>query len=309
MAKSNGVDTGVLVYVGFINTLIESLKHSENKKLIQKKISILKIPLEEKYKIQIDKNTSDLLEVKGPVPAQAREDFYVLFLDVIGALEARYGIEKTWKSLKPKLHPVYAQHQNDIIEFGLEVPLIRSELEFLVKSAISKSWIGQMFSGLVGGQKWAKGVALVTNERLLVLSKGGRQEISISDVLTVGREVYSDVNLKYSRRSVKLIDYKTSLGIGALLYEGPPENIREFNKIISRARVEAKGLTATEKKILITLDRRQPLTSLLAHGDVSKKTLAKALARLRQIDYITSEYELTSYGINSLTGIMQQIHL
>jgi hypothetical protein len=65
-------------------------------------------------------------------------------------------------------------------------------------------------------------------------------------------------------------------------------------------------LTSIEKKILVVLDRRQALTSLVAHGEADRKVLAKALARLREVDYITEDYKLTSYGINALAEIQQE---
>lgn len=306
MAKAKGIDTGVLIYLGLINTLIESLKHPENKKIVLKKAGELAEPLEKKYKISIQETSNGLLEVDGSVPSQAREDFYKLFLGMVGALEDKYGIAKTWANLRVKIHPVIIEHQEDALELELELPLSKFELEFMMQSSLSKTWVFKTFFGVIGQGKWSAGSVLVTSKRILIESGSGKSEISMGEILTVGREVYSDVSLKYSSRSVKMIDYKSTLGIAAFMYEGPPDVLSEFNRIVSRARIEAKGLTSMEKKILVVLDRKQPLTTLLSHGDVDKKTLALALARLRQIDYITKDYELTSYGINALSRVLHE---
>ncbi|MFH1788255.1 MAG: hypothetical protein ABH834_02595 [Candidatus Altiarchaeota archaeon] len=306
MAKSKGIDTGVLIYLGLINTLIESLKHPENRDIVLKRARELSEPLEGKYKIRIRETSKGLLEVDGDVPAQAREQFCKLFLGMVGALEDKYGVAKTWINLRAKIHPVIIEHQDETTELNMEVPLSKFELEFMLQSTLSKSWVFKTFFGVVGQGRWSKGAILVTSKRLIIESGSSKSEIAMSDILTVGREVYSDVSLKYSSRSVRMIDYKSTLGIAAFMYEGPPDVLSEFNRIVSRARIETKGLTSIEKKILVVLDRKQPLTTLLSHGDVDKKSLALALARLRQIDYITKDYELTSYGINSLSRVIHE---
>jgi hypothetical protein len=169
-----------------------------------------------------------------------------------------------------------------------------------VKGSLNKSWIFKTFFGVIMGEEWSKGVILVTNKRLVIRSGSYSSEISMKDVLTVGREVYSDVKLKYSSRSINMIDFKTVLGVSAVIYDGPQEVISEFDKIVSRARVEARGLTLLEKSILVLLDRKQPIATILARGNIDKRTLDLALARLKDIGYVTEDGNLTSYGINAL---------
>jgi len=309
MAKSTGVDTGVLIYLGFINTLLESLKHPENKKIVLDRFAELKDPIERKFKLTFQKNAEGLLEVEGDAQPQARKVFYDLLIAMVQSLEDKYGCDKTWANLRPKMHPLYAQHQTAIRDLELEVPLSKFELDFIIHGSLSKSWIYQMFFGMISGQSWSSGVILVTNKRLIISSGSQSTEINVGNILTVGREVYTDVKLKYSNRNIKMIDYKSSWGIAALMYEGSPQSIIEFNRTVSRARVEVRGLTSIEKKVLVVLDRRQALTSLVVHGDVDRKMLAKALARLREIDYITEDYKLTSYGLNALSEIQQEYRI
>ncbi|MFH1836474.1 MAG: hypothetical protein ABH851_09825, partial [Methanobacteriota archaeon] len=186
MEISNRIDTGVLIYLGFINTFLEGIKHPENKKLVLARAAHSATEIEDKYKIGVHATHDGLLEVDGDVPSKARAQFFELLMDMVEVVEDKYGAYNTWKKILSRIQPIYSQYHQEIFELGLEIPLGKYELEFVKKSPLSKSSVFKLFFGLVGGESWSEGVVLVTNKKLVLDSGESESEIEMSNILTVG---------------------------------------------------------------------------------------------------------------------------
>lgn len=302
--KRDGIDLGVLIYLGLINTLIEKIKHPENKDILLQSIYEHKKHVEKKFRIKIVVNSHGLLEIEGKAPASARGHFFGMFLDLMTPLEEKYGVDKTWPNFWSYIEPVYNLHKPEIKEMNLEIPLHKFSMKIMFLRSLKKKRILEPFFGKISDEKWSDGKILVTNLKLVVESEAGSAKIGVEDVMTAGREVYSDIELSDSSRSAKMMDYKTPLGVSSIIYDGPEETVNRFNTVVSRAKAEYKGLTEMENKILSVLNMRRQLSSLVGDGGTDQKTLAQALEKLRRIGYITADYELTSYGVNALSDVL-----
>lgn len=286
-----------------INTV---LANSIAKHLAKKDPQLAKESVGNARKILDEKNVKyeldglQISKVKSKDSAEALRE-YVFALP--NSFEEEFGINKTWEDIKTMSFEYYRENREVIRKHKAELPLTR----YTLKYSIFQNVFG-FYSLNFRTRVWMTGAPIsITNRRLFVPFNNEVEEVPISMVYTIGREIYVGYDSSTIRGIIRSIDYDCGEDrTASILVVGGTKEVKDFNDILSAVREEWRRLSPFEETVLFHIGQYHSFNNLLAEIKFTKKQLLKALARLQRLHYLNETNKMTPTGINMYAQIKRR---
>jgi len=288
----------VAYYVELLDILSDHIGLTENKKTIIDILRSEKRVIQERFSVTFNVTDEGKVLLEGDPGPAAKTFFFNLYLNALKPIEEKYGVIDIWKRIGKLNLELYINNLGDIQKKKIEMPLMKYEMDFLVKGGGKGGKLDSLF-GRIKNDAWVLGLILVTNLGLYIKLPKREIIVPLHQIISVGRELYVDDDIKYGGRVVRVIDYHEGKGQSSVFYNTREGILRNFNDLITTLREAKKELSDLERDVLSTLARGRPISTLLSLKGLQPDDIADALKRLRELGYIDGNYKPTSLGINA----------
>jgi hypothetical protein len=226
------------------------------------------------------------------------EDLTSFFRLLVRPFELKYGLNRFWSSFRKATMGFYISHRDAIVEDHADIPLMNFQLLSSVHMRLST---GALTTSIQGDSRlqWADSVFTLTTRGLLVSCEGSETRISVSDVITVGREIYSRQMMDASA-SVMAVDYTKNRPFETIMAAGPRDTVADMMKHLSVMVKEFRRLTSKELEILRLFNNIKPVDFIYSNVNSPREEIARAIKRLKELKLVDEYNVITSDGINVL---------
>jgi hypothetical protein len=248
-------------------------------------------------------------------------NFYTQLLE---PFEAKYGMGKICGDLLKFNLKFFIGHRRDIHDQGVEVPIAHFSFTYDLFDKIHGLSMRE-----ISGHRWSGKPLFLTNQRIYLVCRGrGKEtafrseawrwlkvsdpdyierEIPLQDVVLVGREIYVGREPWMRGAKVATIDFMDGIRMLHVVVLGSGVFFSEFVRIVSLMRRELKVLSDVEGRVLVVLTENRSLDDFRSSSGLEAGEVDAAVARLKQLKYISDNLKPTSYGINAAADIKVRI--
>jgi len=319
-------DYGAGIYLEMLNSASRKLFEHYPSKVGLEILLNAKSRFEEEFKKEMIVSKEG--EVSIPEAGKETRDYILeLFMSLVYVYEQTYGIDDVWFILTPLLKEEYLKNEAFIREGGLELPLCKHSMKYMLSNKIFGFNTVQ-----TSPDQWISGNALLTSKRLFFPLQGGhfhipvdfkskllsllttghlpqppsRLEVAIASMISLGRDVY--VGIGEDKRKVYgpywAIDYRGEDNrVSSIILAGGGKALQEFKEAVIFARKKFRELSALEQRVLLLLDRRASKNYICNSCNLNEKGFEKVMERLKLVGCINERGELTSYGMSVVSSI------
>ena len=232
----------------------------------------------------------------------SRTAFYHLMIAVTEDFEGKFGINGVWNNIRAKIIGEYQQMQNQIREFGIEIPIARYNMTYTIQHNLIE-FNANRFKQL----DWYDGISTVTNKRIIFERMGKKDSIPLSMIATVGRELYYVVSSVRDKGIMRVMDFKPEgQGTGSIVMVCIENVMKDYINTVKVMRNEWKRLSGPERAVLSALYNDTEMESLPQVCRLRPEQVDYALKRFVELKYTDVRGRLISYGINIAEKIIRE---
>ncbi|MFC2154797.1 hypothetical protein ACFLRC_04890 [Candidatus Altiarchaeota archaeon] len=308
MTEEPSGDLGTQVYLKLINTASRTLSLELEPRIAILYLGQVKAEFQREFsKSVMNVSTEGLVSIENPHGENVRSYLVRVLFGLIQTFEDKHGVDPVWKALKDKFRQIYEQDLIAIKESNLEFPLLKHKVDYL----ISHNLFGFSVSS-IRKKEWVTGYPLVTTKNLIFVpakekesstdTDEGRVVVALTNILTLGREIYIGYEKRAVYGNVWVIDYKDKIGnTCCVLFAGERAFIEDFDRVISFARRELQTLTYNERKVLALVGQHYSHDQIEGALTLTENQLKNILYRLHELRCLDEKNEITAYGINTVS--------
>jgi len=285
------MDPGIQVYHDLITNVLKVLQKVEPKLCVlgmqqaAKTLDTNKIP----YKLE-----GKLISITDGSDKHYKILFGVV-LELVEKYEQRYGYNEIWLMLKVPVVKTLMAHREAIKKTGLELPVGRFQIDYVILETLF-GFKGADFRS----RKWFNDIVLVTNKKIVFPKNGSWENITYTQIATIGRQIYVGYSGHAAKGVIRAIDYVAGrAGMSCVIVEAKKDMMADFLKIATVMRAEYRRLNELEAKVLVALYDGTMVENLPQKCGISHDEARQVAQKLLDLKYADEKGHITSYGLNA----------